>query len=789
MSLCLVVSVALNILMPYITYGWRVSLGNAGRFTQNGSGFILLASIFLFAGLKKTLNQLQINLIGKKQIQHITLFTVGVLMISSPIMTKFINEVNVKLPFETITQKIIVTLIEAVLIGIVLFLIESLLKVIFDRMDVGAKYQGKNILQAIEIAGKDFKKFLHSRNFVVIATFYLISFLSLLLMNDAVVVDQNTQIRMNIFTYTFFTRQQMILMNVLLMFAIFAILRLIFIGRYWAPFMITTLFTVVWAVASKVKLILRQEPILPADMAEAKNIGSLLNMINVKLVILGVVLIAAFAGFAIYMEVKHPGKKLHLGKAVLLAAISLVCLSGSFFANTANSPSKIILDLFHDNRFFINQTNGARINGPLVQFINNIDVDIMEKPQGYSRAKMQQIYRKYNTAEKEINAGRKNKISDQTVIMALSESFSDPRRVPGLKINKDPMPYIRSLKQKTTSGLMISGGYGGGTANMEYMVLTGFGLANFSRTLATPYTQLVDYMKEAPSVAKSFNYSAAIHPYEGVYYNRPNVYKKFGFDKFAYLGSKYPIRDKHKLDNSNYLSDGTAYNNAVGQIKQQKGGQLLNLITMQNHLPYNSGTYKDRGFRASGPTAANAADRSEIEEYTTGMSYTDKATKSFIKKLDQIQKPVTLVFYGDHLPGIYTGVSQLKYGLQMHETDYFVYSNKYARDHGFGKKKLNNQTTKITSPTDFYAMAMEQTNSKVDPYSALLTRVMHDLPTFGSAIFNEKYDFVDANGKAVPEKNLSKKQKELVQDYRLVQYDMTTGKQYLAKTNFFNKKR
>ena len=51
---------------------------------------------------------------------------------------------------------------------------------------------------------------------------------------------------------------------------------------------------------------------------------------------------------------------------------------------------------------------------------------------------------------------------------------------------------------------MISAGYGGGTANMEYMSLTGLDLSNFSPTLPTPYTQLVTHRKYNPNIAQSF---------------------------------------------------------------------------------------------------------------------------------------------------------------------------------------------------------------------------------------------------------------------------------------------
>ena len=46
-----------------------------------------------------------------------------------------------------------------------------------------------------------------------------------------------------------------------------------------------------------------------------------------------------------------------------------------------------------------------------------------------------------------------------------------------------------------------------------------------------------------------------------------------------------------------------------------------------------------------------------------------------------VRKPITIVFYGDHLPGIYKN-KMLKDGLKLHETDYFIYSNTYAREHG-----------------------------------------------------------------------------------------------------------
>ncbi|WP_438612311.1 phosphorylase family protein, partial [Limosilactobacillus fermentum] len=53
------------------------------------------------------------------------------------------------------------------------------------------------------------------------------------------------------------------------------------------------------------------------------------------------------------------------------------------------------------------------------------------------------------------------------------EGLANPNRLKEVKLSHNPLSYIDSVKKNTTSGLMISSGLGGGTANMEYMTLTG----------------------------------------------------------------------------------------------------------------------------------------------------------------------------------------------------------------------------------------------------------------------------------------------------------------------------
>ena len=128
-----------------------------------------------------------------------------------------------------------------------------------------------------------------------------------------------------------------------------------------------------------------------------------------------------------------------------------------------------------------------------------------------------------------------------------------------------------------------------------------------------------------------------------------------------------------------------------------------------------------------------------------------------------------------------------KDGLKLHETDYFIYSNRYAREYGARNFK---QKTAYVAPNDFIAMAAKQTNSKVDWYQALLTRVYEQLPVITEDVqasgnvnaYNSNSRFITQKGKILKENQLTKKQKALLHDYRLVQYDVTAGKHYVVKT-------
>lgn len=638
-------------------------------------------------------------------------------------------------------------------------------------------------LTQIATAPKQFLSYLwqqYQRPLMAGAILFATQVASSLLMNqDFKTVENLVNVNNNIFSSTIMTNfPQMLAGTLVLAMAYWVLLGLT--NRYWFSLLLVSLSTLTFAVANLLKLADRNEPILPSDLAELKSLPALINMVGTGMFVAMIVVVVVLIGGLIYLDHRSQSAKQPWWQRLLKIAVgAAMIVSLGFLHHTGSMGANVLRTLGVE----VNATSlklYAQSNGPVLQFASQLDVTTMAKPAGYSEATMKKLIKKYQKRAKTINRTRDNQLKDLTVVFNLSESFSDPANIPGLKLNKDPIPTIRALKKETTAGSMLSFGYGGGTANMEYMTLTGMSLGNFDTTLRIPYTQLVTKQKVAPTIGSYFDYDSAIHPYRGGFYNRPAVYKKFDFNKFAYLGSKYTIYDQKRMGQSPYLSDATAYDNALHQINARKGGQFMNLISIQNHMPFDKDLYPDHDYTVSG-TGFDASKKASIEHYTQGLAYTDAAVKQFKHEIDQIKKPIIWVFYGDHLAALFNTPNQV----DLHATDYFVYANKYAREHG-AVKKLTKKTTYV-SPNDFPALAAAQGGAKVDPIMALLSDVQTKLPVQWDKVDNAQDDptvgtrFITQTGQEETYDKLSRSQKRVFHDYQLLQYDITAGKQYALK--------
>ena len=306
------------------------------------------------------------------------------------------------------------------------------------------------------------KKFCHRHwpALTAVGASYLLAIIGLwLTFSDLALGPANPEY--NSFSYQVLNRQGTLIFTTILIWLFFKILQSI-TSKYWLSLCLTSGLMLVFFIADHIKLGLRDEPILPADVTSVQTFGEILKFVSVWVVIAGVVgvLLLVIIGLILDHRYRVPSPNV---KCRLLWTVLTVCFFGSSALwNHTNSRISSFLTGLGNYPLFYSQIEGAHQNGPIIQFMNNIDVTVMEKPAGYSRARMEKIVKEYQVVAKEINKDRKNSLSSQTIMFNLSESFSNPKRVPGVKIKGNPIPYILSLKKTTTSGLMMSSGYGGG---------------------------------------------------------------------------------------------------------------------------------------------------------------------------------------------------------------------------------------------------------------------------------------------------------------------------------------
>ena len=656
---------------------------------------------------------------------------------------------------------------------------------------------------------------LRVRGWVYLLVFILIDFLSVgilqwgVSLNSSRVELSNPLIGFWGFISAMWTQRRFVLVLNMLAVGLVYLALAYLTNRFWAASGLILAVCAVIAVIERFKVRARYEAILPSDLnflhADAANLVSFLPARSLLMIGLGVValiVLGVLCWVVTRMDARRgrpvaTGNK-PLGAGLRTVGVMVPVLVVALFMSTVGtygSPAYRFSQFMGDIPSMWDSVYDAQRNGVFVSFSRQLRPKVMDQPAGYSRAAMKSLAHRYQLSADRINHDRKSYMNESTLVYILSESFSDPTRVPGVALNQDPMPHIRSVKQGTTSGLMLSSGYGGGTANLEFQAMTGLSMANFDPSLTSPYQQVIPHLDWIPTVNQAWgapSRSLAFHPYESSMYSRAENYKKFGFSHFYSLTGPDQIAHQDRIDRSQYVGDRSAYDSALEQMGDDKGNQFVEVITMQNHMPYND-WYDDNNFsvNSSDPNRPLGDDEMQsIRTYAKGVSLTDQATADFLNSLDSQSKPVTVVFYGDHLPGIYGTASWDEHNsLALHLTDYFIWSNKASDSSG---AQVSNSA--YSSPNFFQAQAAEHMGAKVSPFTAFLTELHDKISAIEPPVANQIQDwnripagqtnYLDAQGQPMNARDFDRATRQLLNDYKLIQYDIMAGKHYLQGTGF-----
>ncbi len=552
---------------------------------------------------------------------------------------------------------------------------------------------------------------------------------------------------------------------------IYAIYILVYnlIGKVFLSMILTSCTLVILGIVNYLKLIFRGDPLYPSDFTQIMHMQSVIPMVmdyfswSYIFVIILSIMACIVAG--IYMRRYIQNVKTHLGIRALLVVGSIFVLYA--YGNFANTFMNKVFQKSGVDFVLWDQNENYASNGFVLGFISNLDTTVMEKPKNYSKENMLQIA---NDIKKQYsgNIGSPKKKEKPNIIFVMSESFWDPTKATNLSFSEDPVPNLHHYIENFPGGQTISPTFGGNTANVEFEALTSYSMS-LLKPGSIPYQQVITNKKEIPSIPTALKkegyYTSAIHSFGRTFFKRDDVYKVLGFDKFNAADTMENV----DVD-GDYISDLAMSKEIIAELEKQKQPTFIHVVTMQNHFPFTEGRFGENLIEISG--LENEESKGELETYTEGLRRSDEALQYLIEQLDNLDRPTLLVFFGDHLPSLGTNKSFYKENgyitnektpserLAMAQTPLLMYAN----------FDMPNDNLGVVSPIYFSNLIFDYAGLNKSLFYQFLSAFYKEIPVLRDELK------VDKNGEVI--NDLTKKQKEMLEQYKMLQYDLLVGNQY-----------
>lgn len=420
-----------------------------------------------------------------------------------------------------------------------------------------------------------------------------------------------------------------------------------------------------------------------------------------------------------------------------------------------------------------NQKTSSEITGIAAGFFANIQFLMVDKPEGYSPERMEELAAQAGALEDPEPLGSPS--GRPTIVVVMNESMTDLQKVGDVEFEPDNLPFLHSLEEsgEVIWGTAYSSVYGGNTCNSEYEFLTGNTTA-FLPSGSKPYQQYVDHEQSGlPAILKSHSYECiAIHPGNRGAWQRDIAYPYLGFQKFVAARDFTVERELiHGL-----TSDASNYEQVIYEYEhrdKQKGLFLFD-VTIQNH-----GGYEDEKVpttvRVKQPELEDAslgqAAYPQTEQYLSLTKESDAAFQGLLEYFEQQEDPVVVLFFGDHWPNLETGFLTQLLGadanslefedlMREYQVPFVIWANYPLEAEHMGSVSLNYLS----------GLLLRAAGLSGTPYTNFLENLRQTLPVITAVGSMDKDGNLYKNGEETP-------YDQMLDDYASLQYNNAFGKE------------
>ena len=438
------------------------------------------------------------------------------------------------------------------------------------------------------------------------------------------------------------------------------------------------------AVTDRIKVIMRQEPLLPTDLTLVKETVAILKTFPAYQLVLISLMLLAFVLLLVLSFLK--AKKATLPPIPRIIGLVLV-IACAFGVNQFIYTDKTRYDAYPtvDNPYF--QVNQYNTKGMIYSFLHQYNITKMTAPEGY--------HAKYFAELENTQWNAPENKEYPHIIMIMGEAFSDLSENPHLNFNgyRDPLKNWKEIcaSGNAYSGHVVVANFGGGTSNSEYDVLTGCATRYLDNPLPS-YNFIHGDFDGIPRQLQKVGYETlSIHPGYAWFYNRQNVYPDLGFETCYFLEDSFDLATQGY---GGYINEVVTMDKIIdtldAHIKEKDSPLFSFTVTIQNHGPYEKhyGTLP-ANFSTDVPLDENQTDL--LTQYFTGVIDADEQIGRLKEYAENSDEPIVLVYFGDHLPGFSNGMEffdLLDYPidangtpaeqLAVYETPYFIWQNDRA---------------------------------------------------------------------------------------------------------------
>lgn len=585
------------------------------------------------------------------------------------------------------------------------------------------------------------------------------------------------------------------LLIIILYFLVFALS-----GSIRLPLLIVNPILFGLAVAHSYIMDFRGTPFLPMDFLSIKTAAGVANTYNYtptyKVMTASMIFI-----FTIILGVKMRTPKYNTLTKVISRA----------FAGTFSS---VLLILFYFTSVFANagvrpdfwnQTRGYHNYGFAFNFFCNTKYLYMSEPSNYNPDEIKNYVNSVvdkNNSDAD-STGNDDNYTKPNIICIMNESLSDLQVLGNLTTNEDYMPFMRSLTKNTIKGNLYVPVIGAGTSNTEFEFLTGHTTAFLPSGSNAYMLYIKNPLASLVSTLKAQSYSAfALHPYYAVGWNRTDVYKYMGFDKFVSLENIMDISlmREYQANGSDpnylqqrveevypgenmlirqYISDSYDYKLLIKDYEQRDKSTpyFAFNVTMQNHGGYTTSCVN---FDESIYATSVSKNYIKANKYLSLVKASDNAFKELIEYFSTVKEPTVICMFGDHQPSVETefisealGVDSLS-GLtpqqeqSRHITPFIIWAN-----YDIGEQQIDKLSANYLS-----SLVLKTAGVKLSEYNQYLLKLSKTLPVIDTVGYidneNNYYKWSDVSPYS-----------HLLDEYEKIQYNNIFDQKNIDRDVFY----